>query len=88
MNITEITNNYIIFEVESHSRELTHTVIFNRLTGEWSCTCEDYWYRKRQCKHMKECKKFIALLNLECISDEVYVGQTVEPSEVVSVKEE
>ena len=81
--IKQSNNQYIIFEVESHSRDLNHEVIFNRRTGEWSCTCEDYWYRKRACKHTIECKALINSLVFECSSTKAFKHQ----GETISVNE-
>ena len=83
--IKQITNEYIVFEIPS-SRGGMHDVIFNRLTQEWSCTCEDYWYRKRACKHTREARKFLELLSIECDTNDVYVGETIVPSQVVEVE--
>ena len=27
----------------------------------WVCTCEDYFYRKHECKHIREAKKKVRL---------------------------
>ena len=73
-----MNKEYIIFEIESQSRNLKHEVIFNRLTGEWSCTCEDYWYRKRACKHTNIAKEFLQDLLIElCYGNDVYIGETL-----------
>ena len=27
----------------------------------WNCTCEDFYYRKRECKHIREAKRVMGL---------------------------
>lgn len=91
--IVKITEKYILFEVES-SRGGTHDVIFDRQTHEWSCTCEDYWYRKRVCKHCYKAKSyFVKLLNSLCELnveinnnrfDKVYDGETINAMEIIA----
>jgi hypothetical protein len=80
--IKEMTPQYITFEVDSHSRDLKHEIIFNRITREWSCTCEDYWYRKRACKHTRECKALLNSLIFECSSSKAYKGETLTTEEI------
>ena len=80
ITIKSCTDEYIAFNVKSTSRDLTHEVIFNRRTGEWSCTCEDYWYRKRACKHTRMCKSLINALVFEVSSSKAYVGETITVS--------
>lgn len=79
--LVKVTGEYLVFKVPS-SRGGTHDVIFNRKTEQWSCTCEDYWYRKRACKHVKEARKFLEMLNLECSTNTVWYGETIEPTEI------
>lgn len=76
MNI-KVTKKYIYFYVKSHSRDIEHEVIFNRITGEWSCTCEDYWYRKHVCKHVSDCRNILNALIFECSSNKAYSGETI-----------
>lgn len=85
VTIKSMTNEYIVFNVESSSRPLTHEVIFNRLTREWSCTCEDYFYRKRACKHTKQCKALLNSLVFECSSNKAFKhhGETVSSENLV-----
>ena len=84
VKIIEQNENYITFNVESESREgLSHEVLFNRLTGEYSCRCEDFFYRKRECKHIRECKNFINQLMIEMISShEIFTGETLTTEDV------
>lgn len=81
--IKQMTPNYITFEVDSDSRNLKHEIIFNRITREWSCTCEDFFYRKRMCKHTRQCKELLNSLIFECnTSNKIYKGETLKPTEI------
>lgn len=66
VHITESTDETIIFEVLSSSRNTTHIVSFDKDNG-WLCTCEQYYYRKQPCKHMQlareHYKKFYNIIN-------------------------
>ena len=80
--LVKATDEYLVFEVPS-SRGGTHEVIFNRKTQEWSCTCEDYWYRKRACKHTRQAKEFLQDLMFEVVlTHKAYVGETLTPIEI------
>lgn len=80
--LVKITGEYLVFQVPS-SRGGTHEVILNRKTQEWSCTCEDYWYRKRACKHVREAKEFLQDLLFEvALTHKAYIGQTLSPAEI------
>jgi len=97
VKIKNISKKYILFEVES-SRGGTHDVIFNRGTHEWSCTCEDYFYRKRVCKHCYQAKSYLMKLlfklteiNVEMNNDKldkVYSGTTLTPQEILYISME
>lgn len=82
VTIKSCTDEYIIFNVKSTSRDLIHEVIFNRLTSEWSCECEDYYYRKRACKHTRMCKNLLNSLVFECSSTRAYTGITTSQAEI------
>lgn len=47
----------VIFNVVSSSREWVYNTTYDTVNG-WFCTCEDYQYRKKYCKHMKKCKEY------------------------------
>ena len=84
VKIFSITKNYITFKVNS-SRGGTHDVIYDRRNMQWSCTCEDYWYRKRQCKHCREAVKFIRDLASELdFSNIPYIGDTISSTEIIN----
>ena len=96
VRIVNISKKYILFKVES-SRGGTHDVIFNRRTKEWSCTCEDYFYRKRVCKHCYQAKSYIMKLlyqfteiNVEINDnkfDKAYEGMTLTPEEILLMED-
>lgn len=96
VRIVNVSKKYILFEVES-SRGGTHDVIFNRETQEWSCTCEDYFYRKRVCKHCFQAKSYfinllynMTKLNMEMNNnrfDKVYEGVTLTPEQLLFMEE-
>jgi hypothetical protein len=56
-----------IFEIQGDSG-YTHTTAFDR-DGGWWCTCEDYFFRKRFCKHVDACSNLS-----KTTSREVYTG--------------
>lgn len=49
----------VIFNVVSSSRKEIHTTSYDVELG-WCCTCEDYQFRKRFCKHMSKAKEYYA----------------------------
>lgn len=53
----------IIFFVESDSTPDHHTTAYDEWLG-WHCTCEDYTYRKRFCKHMQKCWDYVKAENI------------------------
>ena len=74
INLKSITKEVIVVEVPS-SRDGNHEVIFNKVTGEISCTCEDFFYRKRLCKHIHQARKFLLELGITCDCDKVFEGE-------------
>ena len=74
INLKSITKEVIVVEVPS-SRDGNHEVIFNKVTGEISCTCEDFFYRKRLCKHIHQARKFLIELGITCDCDKVFEGK-------------
>ena len=86
MKIKEMTKEYVTFEIESSSRNIAHEVIFNRKTQEWSCTCEDYHYRKRACKHTRQARELLndLLIELSC-SNRVYVGEVLTSEQIAEI---
>ena len=64
------TDETLVFEVRSKSRNITHDVYFDIDNG-WVCTCEQYYYRRKPCKHMKLAqeyyKRFYEIMNEEFV---------------------
>ena len=58
-NVTLVggTDETLFFEVKSSSRDITHDVYFDIDNG-WFCTCENYYFRKCFCKHMKMARDY------------------------------
>lgn len=73
IQLKQITTEVIVVEVPS-SRDGNHQVVFNKITGEISCTCEDFFYRKRLCKHIHQARKFLLELGIACDCDKVFEG--------------
>lgn len=56
--LLESNDETLFFEVESESRQgLTFQVMHDK-DHHWLCTCEQYYFRKLYCKHMKACADF------------------------------
>ena len=73
IQLKSISKEVIVVEVPS-SRDGTHQVVFNKVTGEASCTCEDFFYRNRLCKHIKQAQEFLDELGIICECDQVFTG--------------
>lgn len=53
--LLDSTDETLFFEVPSESRPgVTFDVMYD-VDHHWLCTCEQYYYRKVFCKHMKAC---------------------------------
>lgn len=59
VKLGNVTDELIYFKVESKSRPETHDVYFHMENG-WVCTCEHHYFRKVECKHIRECKKWLS----------------------------
>lgn len=63
VSIIESTDMLIHFEVRSESRpDEVHDVYFDLEHGYY-CSCEQYHYRKVECKHMRLVKEYMNQLN-------------------------
>ena len=62
--ISTANDETIVFTVQSSSRKKgeTHDVYFDVDNG-WVCTCEQFYYRKKYCKHMKMAKEYFNNIN-------------------------
>ena len=49
------------FEVESESRPGLIFQVMHDVDHHWLCTCEQYYYRKVFCKHMKACAEMLGI---------------------------
>ena len=62
----------LVFQVRSDSRnDETHDVYVDKDSG-FLCTCEQYFYRKKFCKHMQEVIDFYDSFNEVMHSKTVY----------------
>lgn len=48
-----------IFFTKSARDKSTVYIIAVDIHDGWYCTCEDYKFRKRKCKHIKECEDYL-----------------------------
>ena len=63
VRIVESTDEMIHFEVRSESRpDEIHDVYFDIDHGYY-CSCENYHFRKVECKHMRAVKEYMNQLN-------------------------
>lgn len=58
VKLVNTTDETLTFSVASHSRPENHYVDVDIDNGI-VCTCEQYYYRKVECKHMREVKEFL-----------------------------
>ncbi|WP_405285952.1 hypothetical protein [Methanobrevibacter sp.] len=73
VSIIESTDTTIHFEVRSESRpDIIHDVYFDVENGYY-CGCEQYHFRKVECKHMRLVKEYMNQLNTL-----MQTGQTFE----------
>ena len=52
------TDETLTFSVSSHSRPENHYVDLDIDNG-YMCTCEHHYYRKVECKHIREVKEYL-----------------------------
>ena len=58
VKLVDATDETLTFEISSSSRDQTHDVYFDIDNG-WVCTCENHYYRKVECKHIRACKEWL-----------------------------
>lgn len=56
--ILESNDETIFLEVLSSDGTRTYDVMYD-VDHHWLCTCPDYYYRKRFCKHMRVCAEML-----------------------------
>ena len=84
--ITKLNETCIEISIPS-SRGGEHTVRYNRNTNKWTCTCEDYFYRERFCKHMKQAKEYLETLGITNLSTRVVTNDNKEEKDVDTIVE-
>ena len=62
VDILYADEDWINFRVKSDSSEEYQYVCYDGDDG-WICTCEDFYYRRNFCKHMKRAREYLDLLN-------------------------
>ena len=86
IQINKLTETCIELTVPS-SRGGDHTVKYNRVTEKWTCTCEDYFFRERFCKHMKLAKEHLENLGLTNISTNVVTNNNKTEEDIDTMSE-
>ena len=71
IHLTESTDETLTFEVKSESRNEIHNVYFDINNG-WLCTCEQYYYRHKPCKHMRQAQEYYKRFYKLMATDFVY----------------
>ena len=66
---SESNDETLWFEVTSSSRNDVSFDVGIDKTNKWICTCEDYYYRKRFCKHMRMVRDYFNKYLSEVFSD-------------------
>ena len=52
-------NEGFIFTKQSErDKSLIYIIAVDEIDG-WYCTCDDYKFRKRKCKHIRECEEYL-----------------------------
>lgn len=69
----------VIFNIKSFSSTDFHTVAYDPL-DRWFCTCEQYRYRKKYCKHMQACADYAKANGIVIEDKNVFTG--IRSSEV------
>ena len=78
IDILYADKEWVYFRVKSDSRDEYQYVSYDKFDG-WNCTCENYFFRKRFCKHMSRAKDFLDNLNRQVQSnDMVFKGNEME----------
>lgn len=58
--LLESNDETLFFEVQSSDRSTLYDVMYDKF-HHWLCTCPDYYFRKRFCKHMKSCAEMFGI---------------------------
>lgn len=59
--LLESNDETLFLEVRSSTNpKVWYDVMYDKF-HHWLCTCPDYYYRKRFCKHMRECAELLGI---------------------------
>ena len=86
ITITKLTETCIELTVPS-SRGGEHIVKYNRVTNKFTCTCEDYFYRERFCKHMRLAKAHLEDVGLTGITEDVVTNNNKTSDDIDTMSE-
>lgn len=59
--LLESNDETLFFEVESFTDESVKYDVMYDVDHHWLCTCPQYYYRKKYCKHMKACAESMGI---------------------------
>ena len=61
VKLLESNDETLFLEVTSDSTPgVTYDVMYDK-DHHWLCTCPQYYYRKKYCKHMKACAEMLGI---------------------------
>ena len=60
VKLLESTDETLFFEVLSSDGEKWYDVMYD-VDHHWLCTCPQYYFRKKFCKHMKACAEMLGI---------------------------
>lgn len=58
--LLESNDETLFLEVLSTDGSTLYDVMYDKF-HHWICTCPDYYFRKRFCKHMRECAELLGI---------------------------
>ncbi|MBO6274812.1 MAG: hypothetical protein J6M91_04620 [Methanobrevibacter sp.] len=59
--LLESNDETLFFEVTSFTDNSIKYDVMYDVDHRWLCTCPDYYFRKRFCKHMRECAEMMGI---------------------------
>ena len=67
--LLESNDETLFLEVRSSTEEsVWYDVMYDKV-HHWLCTCPDYYFRKRFCKHMRECAELLGINDVRVYED-------------------
>ena len=66
--LLESNDETLFFEVLSSNGRDWYDVMYD-VDHHWLCTCPDYYYRKRFCKHMKACADVMGITDTKVYAE-------------------